>query len=100
MDLWISRLIFGGIFWVLFALPLLVLLRLPHEWLESNWFRLPAGLYFIAWHLAAGWLGKQAARNYLHDGEGFIDSIFEALSEARVPLSFLPVVGRLFAPRR
>jgi hypothetical protein len=66
--------------------------------------RLVLGSIAIAlfgWFLvAAPWLAEQAATRYLHDLSGSLEAVRFALSEARLRLSLLPVVGRLFAPPR
>ena len=54
------------------------------------------GWFFVA----APWLAEQAATRYLHDLTGSPEAVRFALSEARLRLSLLPVVGRFFAPPR
>jgi hypothetical protein len=96
MDVMVARLVFAVPFWAILVLPLLVLFWFPREWTDSTIVRITGALYFFASHIGAGWLANRAARRFAIDHRSFVDSFFDALSEARVPLSFLPVVGRLF----
>ena len=56
-------------------------------------------LGWVAVLLAIGWLSNRAARKHSVEGASFAEALFSALSEGRVYCVYLPVVGRLFAPR-
>src|SRR5258707_15831877 len=53
----------------------------------------------VVWFLGGLWVAHSAARKHVFGGEGFFEAVGRALSEGRLLISFLPVVGKLFPVR-
>lgn len=91
---------FRTVFGVIVYAPLTVLLAMPRTWLDSNLVRVPLIVYIISGLFVSRWLSIRAVHHFLEDGRNPDDAFWRAISDARVPLSFVPIIGGLFAPRR
>jgi hypothetical protein len=94
-----ARMIFGTLYSVLLALPVTAVLVMPPAWREMGIVRLLGVAYFFAWVFGSGWLTRRAARYWAIENRTFDDAFARPFSDARVPLSFLPVIGHWFTPR-
>ena len=79
--------------------PLLFLIWLRHSYEEYttlvSWLALPVAL---AWLLGSWWLAATTARYVFEEKQLFSTAVKYTLSDLRLKLAFLPVVGHLFAP--
>ncbi len=53
----------------------------------------------LTWLFGGSWIAHNASRRRVIEEEGFFQAVGGALSEARLNLSFVPGVGKLFRPR-
>ena len=95
--------LFRVFFW-LWALPLVpVLARYAPSLYRTDVGKLGLGVIGVAlfaWVvLIVPWLALHAAVHYFDDGAPAFAAVFFALRQARLQLTLLPFVGRLFAPR-
>jgi hypothetical protein len=100
MELYFARFLFGLLFRLALCPLILWLLLLPADWRDTQLFHVGATALGITWYLSGSWLAAKAARHHVLERRGFNESFKDALSDARVPLSFLPIVGPWFLARR
>jgi hypothetical protein len=88
------------VFWLVVTSPPLLLfawLIHSHENLQSwlSWLGLPLGL---AWLLGSLWLGIATARHLFEEKRLFLDSLRRSLTDLRLQLALVPIIGSLFMP--
>ena len=99
MELYPARFLYGLLIRLMLAPVPLALLLVPKESRESKLFGLVALVTWLAWYLGGRWLAAKAARHHVIERREFHQAFRDALSDARLALSFLPVVGRFFLSR-
>jgi hypothetical protein len=57
-------------------------------------------LAFLACFFGGSWVAHNAARKRVFENEGFFEALQSAFSEARLYMSFVPVVGKVFRRQR
>ncbi len=88
------------------AAPLALVLVLPDTVSEGplrfllSIVALVSGLAFLVCFFGGSWLAHTAVRRRVFENEGFVEALQSAFSEARLYMSFVPLVGKLFRSRR
>ncbi len=103
IDYYIKFVLFQLFFW-LWGAPLVVLIAIFPAGIDDSTptqlLRLGLLLAFIGWFfLGASWLARRAAQRSAYEYDSPLQAIRFAVGEARLYLSFLPVIGPRLAPK-
>ena len=60
-----------------------------------SWLSFPLG---ILWLMGGAWLAMSTARHIFDDNQLFLTALRFTLSDLRLKLAFVPVIGGLFTP--
>jgi hypothetical protein len=61
---------------------------------------LVCGFAWLVCFFGGSWVAHNAARRRVFENEGFVEALQSAFSEARLYLSFVPLVGKVFRSQR
>jgi len=99
----VHLIVYEFILMVCISLPVLIVLQLS-EWLPWTGLGTLIGaasvVLFLAGVLCASWVAHQAAHSRCTEGRGLFEALGDAISELRLNLSFVPVIGRIVGIRR
>jgi len=103
IEYWVHLIVYEFILVVSISLPLLFVLEMT-KWLSEttlgSLIRTAGGVFLIGGFLCASWVAHCAARTRCIEGQGFFEALGDAISEFRLNLSFVPVIGRILGVRR
>ena len=93
------RLVLGGVFLLVFTLPVMVIKQFIPQGEGVERFQRPLALWMLGAFLSAGWFAHRTAHHLTLEDRNLYNALRFTFWDTRMYLSFLPVIGKWFVPR-